>query len=990
MGVAPVRADGAQAAELLAVAPSEMTELVLAHDWSSTALGPISTWPLSLLTTVRLVLASRYPMFVWWGPDLVNIYNDSYIPVLGAKHPAALGASGREVWAEVWGDLGGYARAVVEEGRSNWAEDMPLFMERHGYREETYFTFSYSPIHDDTGAIGGLFCACSEETERVLGQRRLHTLSRLTNVGAGSETSAIASALDQLDPRDHPFALVYLTQGDSAVLAGQRGLDGVEGVAPERIDVVGGATAIWPLARLEDGVAVTVIDDVAVPLPGGPWPEPATAVAILPIDQPWRRTGYLVTGLSPRRAFDAGYQEYLALVASSLGCVIGHARSVAGERRRAEQLVELDHAKTAFFSNVSHEFRTPLTLLLGPVDDLLAKALREGDDERRDRLDLIRRNALRLLRMVDSLLDFSRIEAGRIHADYRPVDAAALTADLASTFRSACERVGLELTVDCPPLGQPVYLDRDMWEKIVLNLLSNAFKHTLTGWIRVGLVSDGDAIELTVADSGVGIPPEEHGRVFERFHRIPGSRGRTHEGTGIGLALIRELARLHGGSVSLRSALDRGSAFTVRVPLGRDHLPADQVSDDDGGVADVVVEEVLRWLPAEAGLAEEPDERLGERPCPPYRVGPALKRILVVDDNADMRSYLRRLLGSRWQVEAAVDGEDALERIRSQRPDLVISDVMMPQLDGFGLLRAIREDPDLRQLPVILLSARADEPASTEGLESGADDYLIKPFSGRELFARVTSQLRLHQLRRQLLEQEEQLTDHLRRANAELESFAATVAHDLLSPLRMIAMHLDLLGQDHRDSLEAGAHRHLDKAIASTERMRSLILALLELCHSGRRSGAADPPVDLREVIGLATANLEQELQETGSQVTVEDELARVVCDRDLLVQVFQNLIGNAVRYRHPERRPRVTIRAGATEDGACRVSVEDNGIGIAPENHERIFVAFKRLGAAGHQDGFGIGLSLCQRVIESRGGRIWVESRLGEGSTFHFTLPCA
>jgi len=459
----------------------------------------------------------------------------------------------------------------------------------------------------------------------------------------------------------------------------------------------------------------------------------------------------LVVGLSPRLPFDDDYRGFLELAAGHIATAIANARGREAERRRAEALAELDRAKTAFFSNVSHELRTPLTLVLGPVEEALDEAAEPAE---RQRLELIHRNALRLLRLVNTLLDFSRIEAGRVDASYELVDLPAYTAELASTFRSAFDRAGLVFEVDCPPLpgGIEVYVDRDMWEKVVFNLLSNAFKFTFEGVVRISVCAPDDArIELTVADSGIGIAPEELPRLFERFHRVQGARGRTQEGSGIGLALVHELVKLHGGNVRVDSELGRGSTFAVTVPAGRAHLPAERIGHlraltSTALSAEPFVEEALRWLP------DGELEGAGSWPIAAYRPDQAVAaargaRVLVVDDNSDMRDYLTRLLTPEYDVEAVADASSALEAVARRAPDLVLSDVMLPGCDGLGLLETLRANPATATVPVVLLSARAGEEAKVEGLRAGADDYLVKPFSARELLARAESHLRLAVLR---------------------------------------------------------------------------------------------------------------------------------------------------------------------------------------------------------------------------------------------------
>jgi PAS domain S-box-containing protein len=451
---------------------------------------------------------------------------------------------------------------------------------------------------------------------------------------------------------------------------------------------------------------------------------------------------------------------------------VGTTTDIDDQKRVEESLAALDRAKTTFFSNVSHEFRTPLTLMLGPLEEIQKEAREQLSPERHELLVTVRRNGLRLLKLVNTLLDFSRMEAGRAQTSYQLTDLASFTSEIASAFDSAMKSAGLCFSVECLPIADPVYVDRDMWEKIVLNLLSNAYKFTFEGDVALTLKSVDGTVELQVRDTGVGIPEEHREHVFERFHRIENTRVRTHEGTGIGLALVQELVKLHGGSVCVESAVGAGSTFTVTIPSGTDHLPAERIQAAQTPAsttirAEAYVEELKQWLEVEPGLAVDAatlpkQATLASSLEPP----PSGKRELIVlaDDNADMRHYLTRLLSERYEVYAAADGLQALEVTRKLRPVLVLADVMMPQLDGFGLLRAIREDSSLASTPVILVSARAGEESRVEGLEADADDYLIKPFAARELLARVGAHVKMASLRRETAEREERI-----RSEAELE-----------------------------------------------------------------------------------------------------------------------------------------------------------------------------------------------------------------------------
>jgi len=746
-----------------------MAARIRAFDWAGTALGPFDGWPQSLHTAAEICLRCRFPMVIFWGPQFLQLYNDSYREILGAKHPAALGQPAAVCWAEIWSVIGEMLTGVMDRGESTFDEDLRLDVRRYGTVEEAYFTFSYSPVLVASGEVGGVFCAVAETTGTVIGARRLAALRDVgaDTAGARSARQACELAACAMDAHraDVPYGLVYLAAaGRAASLVASWGLPTPVPAQYAQIDLDDPAAAL-PLGHAQAReVALTVEQPPDLPAP---------AVVVLPVC-PSGDSGppvFLVAGISPLRELDGAYRSFLDVLAGQLTAAVTAAHAYASAQQRAQALAELDRAKTEFFSNVSHEFRTPLTLIMGPVAEL--RAIPEVDPRRlRTELDVIHRNGLRLGKLVNTLLEFSRLQAGRIHARYEPLDVGAFTAELASVFRSAIERAGLRLEVNCADLEQPVYLDREMWEKVILNLLSNALKFTFDGHITVTVRRVGKSVGVTVADTGTGIPTEELPRLFERFHRIRGARARSHEGSGIGLALVAELVALHGGTITANSTPEVGTTFTVTLPLGSAHLPADQivaastVTGASQGAAPFV-EEALRWLADAPQVPEDAGTGLaGAQP-----LGPAGTRVLLADDNADMRDYVQRLLASRYHVQTVPDGLAALHTARTDPPDLIIADVMMPGMDGLELLAALRADPRTARVPVLLLSARAGGEAAAEGLAAGADDYLVKPFTAGELLARVSAHLQLDQLRRQ----GERRLELLQQATAAL-SAAATPA----------------------------------------------------------------------------------------------------------------------------------------------------------------------------------------------------------------------
>jgi signal transduction histidine kinase len=575
--------------------------------------------------------------------------------------------------------------------------------------------------------------------------------------------------------KDMPCTLTYLLneKGTRLELVSRTGIDAEHAAASLVIDLAA-TPAAWPfdeLLRMNQGITVDNLLELFPDFPSGCWDKPPASARLVPIVRQGHETpiGIFIAALNPYRQFDSSYAGFVDLIVGQIAASITNANAYEQERKRAEELQELDLAKTTFFSNVSHELRTPLTLILGPIED----ALTSQSAPSREGLEMLHRNALRLLKLVNGLLDFVRIEVGRLHATYEATDLSTLTAQLASVFQSTVERAGLRLVVDCPPLPELVYVDREMWEKIILNLISNAFKSTFDGEIRVTVRHAGHHAVISVEDTGTGISASDLPQLFQRFTRIEGARRRSHEGSGIGLALVHELVEMHGGSIGVESTLNVGTRFTVTMPFGQAHLAHGHVVTDGtissthSGSAVAYVQEALGWLGGSERLSREVAlaAAVAEADNTPLAAaGERKPTILVADDNADIRDYVTSLLGSRFHLIQAENGKAALAEAQRVVPDLVLTDVMMPEMDGFELVAAMRENPATRTIPIVMLSARAGEESRIDGIDAGADDYLAKPFSARELLARVEAQLKMARLRRQSIEQQAALNIEISKA----------------------------------------------------------------------------------------------------------------------------------------------------------------------------------------------------------------------------------
>jgi signal transduction histidine kinase len=698
--------------------------------------------------------------------------------------------------------------------------------------------------------------------------------------------------------------------------------------------------------------------------------------------------------------------------------VISRSRELANAnqslREANTRLGELDAAKTAFFSNVSHEFRTPLTLILGPLDDALSTPTGTLN---RESLEAVHRNALRLLKLVNSLLDFARIEAGRMTSSFEPVDLATLTGGLAGSFQSLLESAGLRLIVDCPAMAEPVWVDRSQWEKIVLNLVSNAYKFTFEGAITIRLHLRGERVELSVSDTGTGIPTAELPKVFNRFHRVAGAKGRSFEGTGIGLALVKELVRLHGGTVQVESVEGRGTTFVVSVPTGNGHLPQDRITSFEQGQPEMQRLD-LRDFQAWHGTAPllEPSSAAQPRAS-------AVARILVADDNADMRHYLLRLLEPYWRVELTSDGKAALECAQRDPPDLVLSDVMMPEMDGAALISALRAEPRTSTIPVILLSARAGEEAVVAGLETGADDYLVKPFSARELLGRVRTHLALAQMRRtaaeatqELAETRRALVEELEAKNQDLETayrelqltqaqlvqsakmaslggLVAGVAHEINNPLSFALGHLDTVQRslqrvEAKSTFAAGdTAPHWQRAVGrlaeidnGLRRIQELVLKLrmFSRLDEGERKVAS-----MRENVESVLTILRHRYENRIEVSTAFSANDLVECYPSLLNQALLNLVSNAIDAIDGNGSISIVTRA---DSPSYAIAVSDSGCGIPDAIRERVIEPFFTTKPIGQ--GVGLGLSITYSIVKKHGGELELRPRAQGGTIATLRIP--
>jgi len=733
--------------------------------------------------------------------DPANFSNKAYSVLV--DHPASFGQPGSKVWAQLWDYLEPFTKTVLA-GTPTYKEDDLIFYTKHSgdYDLETYFTWRYVPIVTRDNKTIGMYNQATITTEKVLSERRLATVREMSDSMLVSRSTreyydAIADVFDQ-NPRDAPFALCYsITQKDvpsngngTVVEATYESSIGVpEGHAsrPDTLSItlptknrhllgpnadrlssptLSAISALssgsgrhylssngisWPLQKALSTRQCVIVEDCQDLIQGYPiraWDELPYAAVVIPIcsdNSTELPESVLILGLNPKRPLDADYDNWIHLIRSQLASSLVSVKAHEAEQLRLDTMVRMEKAKNAWFRGAAHDLRSPLTLVAGPLEDLLNSQVTPAQ---KHHLTTAKRNVDRLLRLVNSLLDFSRLEAGRVEGRFVPVNFGEWVSELAEVFQPPVERMGLSYHVDIQPYNQLVYIDPTLFETVVSNLIGNALKYTESGSITVR-VRFNDHAEISIIDTGVGIPADELPQVTDWFHRASTAIHAGTQGTGLGLALAKELIRLHDGELIVKSCTAResggrhGSVFTARIPLSARITVEPVDAPKFGAYGKAVAKEAMRWNYNGGGTDASSDTGdLDSTHDTSSRLSDGLlfetaDILLVVDDNPDMRQYIKGIFRRHCTVMEASNGEEALAIVQKVRPHLILSDVMMPKMGGMELLARLREDINTRLVPVILLSAMQGDDSRVDALMMGAEDYMEKPFRPKELLARV-------------------------------------------------------------------------------------------------------------------------------------------------------------------------------------------------------------------------------------------------------------
>ncbi|WWC87709.1 uncharacterized protein L201_002601 [Kwoniella dendrophila CBS 6074] len=790
-------------------------EMVENIDWKKTPLGDRSKWRDVIDPILSIVFESKSSDCVWLGPDLRQVYNKGYSQLL--DHPRSMGRPAKEVWASVWDTIEPYVKLCMS-GTAVFKDNDPIFFKRYGNNVlmEHYHSWRYVPIAGKDGSILGIFNQSVETTEKVLQDRRLASsrdlAERMLIVRSMDEYfGAVVEVLEE-NSKDAPFFMCYKiqqTENNSAHVQVQATLEATVGVPenhpsaekklsftlpPIRTRANFGPNADrlssptlsaisalssgsgrvchvtsdghqWPILKALNTRQCVIVDDCSELIEGYSicqWDELPFAAIVIPICSDGSievPDGVIIMGLNVRRPFDAEYDGWVNGIRSQLVSTLANVKAAEAEQRMEEDNARMEKAKAAWFRGAAHDLRSPLTLIAGPLSDLMDD---NPTPKQRTALVTAQRNIDRLMRLVNALMDFSRLEAGRMEGRFLPTDLGSFVTDLAALFRPAVERLGIQYTIDVEPCDHLVYVDPTLFETIISNIIGNALKYTEKGSITVQ-VRYTDHAEISVIDTGVGIPEDEVPLVTEWYHRATTAIHAGTQGSGLGLALAKELLRLHCGDLIVSSKTastpnqPHGSTFTARIPLSFKPLPptSSMTTSKFGSYGAAVANEVLRWNKEDGESSSSDgvttDSILGSNSK--FSDGFLFEKtdtVLLVEDNTDMRNYIKQILTPFCTVIEASNGQQALEMAISNPPNLILSDMLMPKMNGLELLQEIRNHPNTKIIPMVLLSAIAGDESRVEALMMGAEDYLAKPFKPKELVARVHLHLQVGKKRAHL------------------------------------------------------------------------------------------------------------------------------------------------------------------------------------------------------------------------------------------------
>lgn len=947
----PRKSSSSNSTDSIIVGGGEMGTLMRALDWSKTPIGLPEQWPQSLRTALSIMLNAYFGMYIAWGKDYIQFYNDGYRPILGStKHPAALGLSTEETFAESWHIIGPMFDGVME-GKAIASEEWMLPLDRHRYLEECFFNYSYSPIREEGGGIGGVLVVVTETTDRVLSERRLRTLRDLafrTELNLTAE-EIFHTSLETLkdNPADIPFALLYLVSEKQFELAGSTDLNQNAHIAPASIAY--SDESLWPLQQVAASGQALLLDDVQERFGRfsiGLWPEPITKAIVLPIVQLGQEKVYamLIVGISPRRAFDENYQNFLSLAVGQIATAVTKAHAYAAERKRAEAMV--------VFENVIASITDPLYALDEDWHFIYVNdhALEIWGKTRQELIGKViweifppvTSNLIKLHSMLNQAVSEQRSLAYEYYSD---------TSVKGSTH-------WWELNIYPSATGVAVYFQDITPRKEADQLrqrLELVLENVNTGFLILDrnwryIYANREAAEITTRANGTTRDQLLQMTLQEAFPELVGSDFYNQ----------------------LKHSMDEQVPDVFDVHLEPYDIWLEyRLYPSSGDLAVFVTDVTQRRL--EEQERTQLDTLLSIERQRLQNIMATVPGVIWenqhINEREEMKlifisAYVETMLG--YTVDEALAEPHFWSKIF--HPDDAEKTIQafyrVRQSKGSGVInfRAIHKSGRVIDVQALMITILKDD----------------KPVGKRGVMMDVTE-------RQRLVNAQARYATMLRRSNEELQQFAYVASHDLQEPLRMVTSYLQLIENRYSDKLDEDAHEFIGFAVDGAARMKALITDLL--VYSRVDGGEKDfEEFDMQLSLNKALADVAMIIEDSGAIVTY-DSMPSIRADRTQITQLFQNLISNALKFQREGTVPQVHVGVERKGD-EWQFSVRDNGIGIAPQYVDRIFVIFQRLNRKDEYPGTGIGLAICKKVVERHGGRMWVESTVGEGTTFYFTIP--
>ncbi|PRP76869.1 response regulator receiver ATP-binding protein [Planoprotostelium fungivorum] len=987
-----------------------LVRLFLATDWSKTSLGPLSDWPSSFCDATIICFTSAFPMSLFLGRELVQFYNSGYIDMWPDKQAKTWAKPLQQGWPEVWSELDSLINDVCSKGEGFYMMAKLFLLQVGPLLKELYFNFSYSPVSQGRHIVG-IINTVADCSNYVINNRRMEQLRvlalRFTSISTTEDMCKTLTEVLGTNTHDIPFFAYYQVTGEDLSLISRSpcgigyptSITGPTDTSSPLAEAV--TRAVWNTCNDRTSVELD-LSGYELPICGG-WKEPPKSSCVTPVFSDDVLVGVLLVGLNQHLDYDDSYRDFISLVSNQVGNAVKFSKVREDTRKRLEMLSNLDRARTVFFTNVSHEFKTPITLTLGPLEDLLnrernvyAKDVLSHkkpnlDPTQTRKIDLIYRNSLRLLKLVNNLLDFSNLDNGEFNGKFEVVDVRELTIECCNLFESSFQKSKLIFLVDCEEVTGEVLVDRDMFEKIVLNMISNSFKYTKNGSVRVSLKDGDEFVIITVEDTGIGISEIDLPHVFKRFYRGTNREAR-QAGTGIGLALVSELVQLHGGRVDIESKLGQGTRTTATIKKGQSHIPPDRIHRLDPSMSGSIKIKDKHsvsssWL---SSLSRTPPSGTSSPPSPGSMMSTESShhrwRIAFLCLDSEMREYILSIIGGDYDVFVSDDVESIYTQINGNKSDLVLADISTSG-PGFTLLEQMRNEPTNVNLPIIFVNARSGD-NQMESLGKGVDDCLVMPFSDLELRARIAVHIRMSQAQLSVMKHEQDLRHNAEVATAAKDNFLAMLAHEMRTPLAPALM----LAEEMRcDASVPEQVRHSADVIHSTVQSEVLLIDnLLDMVKISKGKLALSlTTVNVHDCLKKVGRKIQEEYSE--AQMKIEWNLAAksnyVNGDAQRLEQIFTNVMGNCVKFGRHGKLIRVDTQ---NVDDKIEIGISDLGIGMSEEQIATLFDPMDLQ----HRDpykttGLGLGLHITQEVARAHGGKVTAESRgINRGVTIRIALP--